>query len=100
MLRGNLEKRLLDARAALRRARDALQVDDEQLAYQQQVADDMELRAVVSATPLADRERRQADEDLRRLRRHRDELRRRVEALTAEQDELLERLLDRAGGGR
>ena len=94
MLRGNLQKRLEDARAEIVRAREALRILDEQVAYQQGVADDAETAAVVAETPLAHRERREADGDLRRLRTQRDELRERIAALVAEQDELLDRLLE------
>jgi glutathione S-transferase len=92
-LRGNVEKRLAELRAEVRQLRENLHVLDEQIAYQQEVADDAETRALVAGTPLADRERHQAAEDLRRTRAQRDELVARIEGLTVEQDELLERLL-------
>jgi hypothetical protein len=94
MLRGNLEKRLSDARQELMRAREALQIIDEQVAFQQSVADEAETAAVVAETPLAHRERREADGDLQRLERQRVELRERIAALTVEQDDLLDRLLE------
>jgi uncharacterized protein (DUF3084 family) len=94
VLRGNLQKRLEDARAEILRAREAVRILDEQVAYQQGVTDEAETAAVVSETPLAHRERREADGDLRRLRAQRDELRDRIAALVAEQDELLDRLLE------
>lgn len=94
MLRGNLEKRLSDARQELVRAREALQIIDEQVAFQQGVASDAETTAVVAETPLAHRERREADGDLQRLERQRVELRERIAALTVEQDDLLDRLLE------
>jgi cell division septum initiation protein DivIVA len=92
-LRGNVEKRLAELRVEVRQLRENLHVLDEQIAYQQEVADDAETRALVAGTPLADRERHQAAEDLRRTRAQRDELVARIEGLTVEQDELLERLL-------
>jgi hypothetical protein len=46
----------------------------------------------VSETPLADREARIAAEDLQRMVRSRDESKRRLEDLRAEQDGLLERM--------
>ena len=98
VLRGNLQKRMEDARAELLRAREALRVLDEQVAFQQGVADDAETAAVVAETPLAHRERREADGDLQRLRTQRDELRERIAALVAEQDELLDRLLEQSNG--
>ena len=98
MRRANLSKRLSDARDELVRARESLRILDEQVAYLQEVADDLETRALVSETPLADRDHREADQDLRRLRRHRDEVAATVAALVSEQDELLDRLLE-AGAG-
>lgn len=91
-LHGNVQKRLTEARDEVRRLRETLRVLDEQVAYQQGLADDAETRATVAGTPLADRERRVAVEDLRRLRRQRDDTAARVEELTAEQDALLDRL--------
>ena len=99
MLRGNLQKRLEDARQELLRARESLRIVEEQVAFQQGVAADAETTAVVAETPLAHREGREAAGDLRRLQEQRDELRARVAALVAEQDELLERMFDAADGG-
>ena len=71
-----------------------LRILDEQLAFQSEVADDARIRALVSETPLADRESHIASDDLRRLERSRDEARRRLADLRAEQDSLLERMLE------
>jgi phage I-like protein len=98
VLRGNLQKRLEDVRTEILRAREAARILDEQVAYQQGVADEAETAAVVAETPLAHREQREADGDLRRLRTQRDELRERIAALTAEQDDLLDRLLEQGNG--
>lgn len=95
-LHGNLQKRLSEARDEVRRLRETLRVLDEQVAYQQDVADDATTRATVAGTPLADRERREAVDDLRRVKRQRDETAARIDELTSEQDVLLERLLDGA----
>lgn len=91
-VRGNVQKRLADVRDELRRQREALGVLDEQVSHAAGVADDAATRAVVSSTPLADRERRRAEDDLRRVRRERDEVAARVAALLAEQDALLDRM--------
>lgn len=90
--RGTLHKRLDDTRTELQRLRAQLRVLEEQVAYVDEIAQDAETRALVSATPLADRERREAAEDLRRTRRERDQVLRRVEALVEEQNNLLDRL--------
>ncbi|HVL99428.1 MAG TPA: hypothetical protein VM324_09085 [Egibacteraceae bacterium] len=91
-LHGNVQKRLAEARAEILRLRETLRVLDEQVAYQQGVADDATTRATVAGTPLADRERREAVEDLRRLKRQRGETAARIDELTSEQDALLDRL--------
>lgn len=89
------ERRLRSLRADLPRLRQRLAMLDEQLAFVQGVADDARTRALVAATPLADRERQAAEDDLRRARVQRDEAAGRVEATLAEQDRLLERMLER-----
>jgi uncharacterized coiled-coil DUF342 family protein len=69
-----------------------LRILDEQVTFQQEVTEDARIRSLVSETPLADREAREAADDLRRLIRSRDEALERVAALRAEQDSLLERM--------
>ena len=54
-------------------------------------ADECRLRALVSETPLAEREHREARRHAERLRCHRDELAERVARLEADQDALLDR---------
>ncbi len=90
---GNVRKRLVDLGAELHRLREDLRILDEQVVYLTTVAEEAETRAVVAGTPLADRERRAAAEDLRRAQRQRDEVAAAERALVAEQDGLLERLL-------
>lgn len=68
---------------------------DEQVAFQAEVAEDARIRALVSETPLADREAREARQDLERITRSRDEARERLERLRGEQDRLLEQLAAR-----
>lgn len=99
MLRGNPSKRLEEIRPELLRARESMRVLDEQVAFQAGIAAEAETNAVVAETPLAHREHREADGDLQRLQRQRNELRERIAALLAEQDELLDRMLEQAGGG-
>ena len=97
MLRGNLTKRLEDIRTELQRGREALRILDEQVAFQQGVAGDAETNAIVAETPLAHRERREADGDLQRLRTQREQLRAQIAELVAEQDDLLERMFEQGG---
>jgi hypothetical protein len=75
-------------------ARTELRILDEQLAFVASSDEDARIRALVSETPLADREAQEARADLERMRRSRDDAAARVQALLAEQDRLLERLLE------
>jgi hypothetical protein len=93
MSRARIERRLDDVSARLRRARAELAVVEEQLSVLADHADDAEIRALVSETPLAEREHREA-------RRHADALRRSRAAVVASiaeleraQDDLLGRLI-------
>lgn len=70
---------------------------EEQIAFQAEVADDARIRAIVSETPLADRESQVATGDLDRLKRARADALKKIEQLRADQDRLLERMLDERG---
>ncbi len=89
----NLSERLAALSAEIADAQVQLRIVEEQLVFQSEVADDARIRALVSETPLADRESHIASDDLRRLERSRDEAQRLVSELRAEQDMLLERML-------
>lgn len=77
--------------------RTEIQILDEQIAFQQEVAEDARIRALVSETPLADRDATEAGRDLERMQRNRADAHARRDALRAEQDALLERLIDEKG---
>lgn len=87
-----LQRRLLDVTERLRRVRAELQVSEEQAHFLQEEADDARLRAIVSETPLAAGEEREARRHAEVLARHRDELLRAVQELEAERDALLDRM--------
>jgi hypothetical protein len=87
-----LEQRLANLGERLQKARRDLQISEEQLAFQTEVADDAQTRMLVAGTPLADREAREARDDLARLRRQRDDARAFVDDLVRERDRLLDRL--------
>lgn len=95
-----IHEQLEDVGARVRRAQQDLQVAREQVAFQTGVADDAQVRMVVSGTPLADRAFREAREDLERLRRHEERTQALVVALKQERDGLLERLLEDLGPAR
>jgi hypothetical protein len=68
-----------------------LAVADEQLAHFADLADDSRIRSLVSETPVADEDHRQAERTSSAMARHRAELVERIARLEAEQDDLLDR---------
>jgi hypothetical protein len=68
-------------------------VIDEQLVHLGDDADDARLRALVSETPLADREHREARRHADAMARRRAEVVESIAALEVRSDELLDRLL-------
>ncbi|HLH28199.1 MAG TPA: hypothetical protein VKW77_04750 [Acidimicrobiales bacterium] len=89
-----IQSQLEEIAVRLARATQELQVAREQVAFQTEVSDDAQVRMVVSGTPLADREYREARDDLERLRRHEERTRGLIAELNAERDQLLDRLLE------
>jgi chromosome segregation ATPase len=89
-----IRERLTRLQDRLRRLRAEERVLAEQVAYLAQVADDAETRKLVSQTPLADRDWREAKQDLDRHAAQLDEARTALADLGAERDRLLDRLLD------
>lgn len=92
MSRRQVERRLRDLSGQLRALRDDLRITEEQLVQLTDEADDARLRALVSETPLAEREHRQAGRHAETLRNHRDDVVARIASLEADQDALLDRL--------
>ena len=93
MSRSLVERRLTDVADRLRELREELAVTDEQLALLAEQADDARLRALVSETPLAGQEHREAARHAEAMRRHRAEVAAGIEALERAQDDLLDRLV-------
>ncbi|MEO7557395.1 MAG: hypothetical protein ABIV94_12415 [Acidimicrobiales bacterium] len=93
MSRSLLERRLTEASARLRELRRDLVVTDEQLASLADAADDARLRALVSETPLADREHHDAKKHADAMGHHRAEVAAQIEQVERRQDELLDRLM-------
>ena len=95
-----MNRRLEQNAARLRTARAKLALADEQLSALVDEASNQELRAIVSETPDAAFEFRQASAHAAAMRRHREDLRREVADLLERQDQLLDRLsAARASGG-
>lgn len=74
------------------RLRTEIDILVEQVAFQREVADDARLRALVSETPITDRDAQEAASDLRRLEASLADARAGLSQVTAELDALLERL--------
>lgn len=87
-----VERKLSEAAERLRQLRTELGVVDEQLAFLTDAADDARLRAMVSETPMADKEHREAQKHADAMTRHRSQLVTQIGELEKAQDELLERL--------
>lgn len=93
MARSLLERRLAEVSDRLKALRSELSIADEQLTYFADEADDARLRALVSETPLAEREHREAAAHADAMRRHRAEVVASIEQLERAQDDLLDRLV-------
>lgn len=91
-----IERRLQEVSARLRRLREDLGVADEQLAHFADEAGDARLRALVSETPGADREHRDAQRHAAAMARHRDEVSAEIAELERRQDELLDQLQEQS----
>ena len=88
-----VERRLSDVSAQLKGLRRDLAVTDEQLAQLADEADDARLRSLVSETPLAEREHREASRHAEAMGRHRRDVLAEIAQLELLQDELLDKLL-------
>ncbi len=87
-----VERRLSESAERLKRLRAEIQMADEQLRSLADTADDTRLRALVSETPLAEQEHREAQRHADAMARHRSELDAEVQLLQQAQDDLLDRL--------
>ena len=94
MSRSLVERRLTEVAEQLKRLRRELAVADEQLSHFVEEADDARLRSLVSETPLAQQELREAQKHADAMRRHRAEVQGKIEQLEQAQDDLLDRLLE------
>lgn len=76
----------------MRQLREELVIADEQLLHLADAADDARLRALVSETPVSDREHREAARHADAMRSHRAAVADEIQRLESAQDELLDRL--------
>lgn len=88
-----IERRLADVHERLVRARQELAIVEEQLASFEETADDARIRSLVSETPLANHEWREASRHAEAMQRGRDAARARVGELERAEAELLSKLV-------
>ena len=88
-----LERKLIEVGERLKQLRAELVVTDEQFSHFAEAADDARLRALVSETPLADREHHEAQRHFDAMGKHRAEVQSSIDQLERRQDELLDRLM-------
>ena len=89
-----VERRLCRGTQTLSALRNELSVVEEQLQHFADEAQDLEVRALVSETPLADAESRDAQRHLHAMSKQRDHLRASIADLNMRQDDLLDKLGD------
>lgn len=94
MSRWLVEKRISQSAERLKELRAELQVVDEQLLFFAEAADEARLRALVSETPLADREHRDAQKHAEAMNRRRSEILVSIQEVERTQNELLDRLFE------
>jgi hypothetical protein len=93
MSKASVERRLRQVAGRLRQLREELDVTDEQLTQLAGAADDAHLRSLVSETPLAGEDHRQAERHVEAMRRHRAHVLEEIGRLERSQDELLDRFM-------
>ena len=93
MSRKLVEQRLIEVSSRLKKLQQELGIADEQLAHFTHEAEDARIRSLVSETPVAEREHREANRHAVAMRRHRDDVVAEIARLEATQNELLDRLV-------
>ena len=91
MTQNRVERRLSDVADRLKRLRSDLEVAEEQCLHFEELAEDARLRALVSETPAAERQHRDAARQAETMARHRARLREEIGGLEEQQDDLLDR---------
>jgi predicted nucleic acid-binding Zn-ribbon protein len=93
MSRASVERRLSQVSERLRQLREELAVSAEQLDHLADAADDARLRSLVSETPVADHDHRQAERHAEAMRRHRAKVEAEIARLERDQDALLDQFV-------
>jgi hypothetical protein len=92
MSRSILQRRLVDVAERLKRVRAELAVAEEQQRFLEEECEEARLRSLVSETPLAEAEAREARRHVDAMVRHRQALECSLAELLGEQDALLDRM--------
>jgi len=92
MSRASIERKLTDLSGQVARLKEELRIAEEQLQHFVDVADDARLRSLISETPLAAGEHREAAKTVVAMTRDRDAKVKRLAKLEAAQDTLLDEL--------
>lgn len=92
MSRSILQRRLVDVTERLKRVRHELSVAVEQQQFLEEECEEARLRALVSETPLAEADAREARRHSEAMARHRQSLEATLAELVGEQDALLDRM--------
>lgn len=87
-----IERRLRNVGRRLASLREELRIAEEQAQHFAEVSDDTRIRSLVSETPLAEQDHREAERTTAAMQRHRTDLQAEITRLEVEQDELLDRL--------
>lgn len=87
-----LQRRLVDVTERLKRVRQELSVAMEQQQFLEEECEEARLRALVSETPLAEADAREARRHAEAMARHRQALEATLAELVGEQDALLDRM--------
>lgn len=98
MSRASIERKLAAVSDELRLLRSELTVIDEQLQHFVDEADDARLRSLVSETPLAASEHREAAKAVAGIRRDREARMKKLAKLESKQDALLDQLMQVGSG--
>jgi hypothetical protein len=97
MSRSKLERQLSDTHRQLLQARDELAVADQHVAIADEMADEARLQALVSESPLDNREYEEAARHAAATHRGREDVAHRVKALERLLDQLLDRFVAEPG---
>lgn len=97
MSRSLLERRLTEVSDQLKTLRRELAIADEQFTHFTDEADEARLRSLVSETPLAERDHREAQRHAEAMGRHREDVLASIAELEATQDHLLDKLIAEVG---